>query len=248
MTVEKQNTSFKVCAEAMRGHLCVPEGIGPFRALMFTGPYTGVKEQVTGTYSQILAEEGFVSLAFGHRNFGESDGVLRQNKNPQGKLDDLAAGTSRLSAIPSVDSAKPALIGRMFGSEWPAQRAFPNQIVKDDGTLIFGPSLAFQVRDMGAAETFHDSMFVLTYAVDKPVFAGDIAFGYMHSYMADNTNPARLNVHENLLSDLSENTGLHVGQSALFTPGFLAWQANYIQLFSEDLQEQEWSNAELASA
>jgi uncharacterized membrane protein (DUF2068 family) len=39
--------------------------------LVFTGPFTGTRDQVTGTYAARLAEAGFVTLAFDHRSFGE---------------------------------------------------------------------------------------------------------------------------------------------------------------------------------
>jgi len=38
--------------------------------LVFTGPLSGVKEQVVGTYADRLAGAGFVALAFDHRHFG----------------------------------------------------------------------------------------------------------------------------------------------------------------------------------
>jgi fermentation-respiration switch protein FrsA (DUF1100 family) len=39
--------------------------------LVFTGPFTGTRDQVTGNYAALLAEAGFVTLAFDHRSFGE---------------------------------------------------------------------------------------------------------------------------------------------------------------------------------
>ena len=41
-------------------------------AVALTGPFTGVKEQVTGTYAELLALAGFVTLAFDHRGFGKA--------------------------------------------------------------------------------------------------------------------------------------------------------------------------------
>jgi len=42
--------------------------------LVFTGPFTGTRDQVTGTYAAALAEAGYATLAFDHRSFGESGG------------------------------------------------------------------------------------------------------------------------------------------------------------------------------
>jgi predicted alpha/beta hydrolase len=58
--------------------------------VVLTGPFTGVKEQVTGTYASLLAEAGFATLAFDHRGFGESGG-RPGHEDCQGKLADLRA-------------------------------------------------------------------------------------------------------------------------------------------------------------
>lgn len=43
--------------------------VGPRPAVALTGPFTGVKEQVVGTYAERLAQAGFVTLGFDHRDF-----------------------------------------------------------------------------------------------------------------------------------------------------------------------------------
>ena len=87
-------------------------------ALVFTGPYTGVKEQVTGTYAKRLATEGFVTLAFDHRNFGESDGVIRQHEEPQKKIDDLSAALGYLAQREDVDSDRIGVVGICLGGSY----------------------------------------------------------------------------------------------------------------------------------
>ncbi|GAA4918471.1 hypothetical protein LX16_4508 [Stackebrandtia albiflava] len=67
-------------------------------AVVFTGPFTGVKDQVVGRYAQALAERGFATLAFDHRNFGESEGTLRHHEDAAGKLTDLRAAVTLLRA------------------------------------------------------------------------------------------------------------------------------------------------------
>ncbi|GAA3833940.1 alpha/beta hydrolase [Sphaerisporangium flaviroseum] len=97
------------------GDLRVPEGEGPHPALVFTGPFTGVKEQVTGLYAARLAEAGYVTLAFDHRNFGESGGLPRRHEDPQGKLQDLRAAVSYLRGLPSVDGERVGAVGICLG-------------------------------------------------------------------------------------------------------------------------------------
>ena len=75
----------------------------------------GVKEQVTGHYAELLAERGFVTLAFDHRNFGASGGTVRQHEDSAGKLADLRAATSFLAAHEAVDAARVGCVGICLG-------------------------------------------------------------------------------------------------------------------------------------
>ncbi len=114
-----ENVTFNIGDERVCGHLYKPEGMAGKRpALVFTGPYTGVKEQVTGTYAQRLADEGFITLAFDHRNFGESDGAIRQHEEPQKKIDDLGAAVGHLSTLPDVDENRIAAVGICLGGSY----------------------------------------------------------------------------------------------------------------------------------
>ncbi|GAA1014515.1 hypothetical protein Aple_047730 [Acrocarpospora pleiomorpha] len=97
------------------GELRVPDGRGPHPALVFTGPFTGVKEQVTGLYAERLTERGYVTLAFDHRNFGESGGQPRSHEDPQGKLADLRAAVGYLRTRPEVDADRIGAVGICLG-------------------------------------------------------------------------------------------------------------------------------------
>ncbi|MEV4343472.1 alpha/beta hydrolase [Actinoplanes sp. NPDC049596] len=89
---------------------------GTDRAIVLTGPFTGVKEQVTGLYAARLAAAGFTTLAFDHRGFGESEG-RPQHEDSQGKLADLRAAVSLLAPDHRV-----ALVGICLGGGY-AMRA-----------------------------------------------------------------------------------------------------------------------------
>ncbi len=88
---------------------------GPRPALVLTGPFTGVKEQVTGHYAAALAAAGFVTLAFDHRNFGSSSGDIRQHEDSAGKLEDLRHATSHLAAHDQVDQGRLGCVGICLG-------------------------------------------------------------------------------------------------------------------------------------
>lgn len=100
----------------LAGHLRLPSHrSAPLPALVFTGPFTGVKEQVAGLYAERLASEGFATLAFDHRNFGSSDGHRRQHEDPAGKLSDLTAATSFLANHDEIDSSRIGCVGICMG-------------------------------------------------------------------------------------------------------------------------------------
>ena len=90
---------------------------GPL-AIVLTGPFTGVKEQVTGDYARRLAAAGFTTLAFDHRGFGESEG-RPQHEDSQGKLADLRAAVGLLAGA----GHRVALVGICLGGGYAMKAA-----------------------------------------------------------------------------------------------------------------------------
>jgi uncharacterized protein len=117
MTIELTNVSIDAGHLTLAGDLRVPTGSDDAQlpAVVFTGPFTGVKEQVAGLYADRLAQRGLVTLAFDHRNFGASDGDRRQHEDPAGKLDDLSAATSFLANHDNVDANRIGCVGICMG-------------------------------------------------------------------------------------------------------------------------------------
>jgi len=106
----------------LAGLLHLPEGGAGLPAIVLTGPFTGVKEQVVGTYARRLADAGFVTLAFDHRGFGESEG-RRQHEDAAGKLADLRAAVGFLRTHPSVDPERVGLLGVCLGGGYAVRAA-----------------------------------------------------------------------------------------------------------------------------
>ncbi|MEV0596650.1 alpha/beta hydrolase [Nonomuraea cavernae] len=107
---------FEAGGVTLAGDLRLPEGAGPRPALVFTGPFTGVRDQVCGLYAERLTGEGYVTLAFDHRNWGESGGEPRRHEDPQGKLHDLRAAVSFLRSRPEVDGERIGIVGICLGA------------------------------------------------------------------------------------------------------------------------------------
>ncbi|MFI5840258.1 alpha/beta hydrolase [Catenuloplanes sp. NPDC051500] len=92
--MRNETITFDADGVQLTGVLRVPDDADG-RAVALTGPFTGVKEQVTGTYADRLARQGIITLAFDHRGFGESGG-RRQHEDSAGKLADLRAAVTTL--------------------------------------------------------------------------------------------------------------------------------------------------------
>ncbi len=75
-------------------------------ALVLSGPYGAVKEQVSGRYAQTLAERGYVTLAFDPSFTGESGGEPRNVSSPDINTEDISAGVDYVGLLPNVDQNK----------------------------------------------------------------------------------------------------------------------------------------------
>ncbi len=117
MTIATTDLTITADELNLAGHLRLPPGDHdqPLPAIVLTGPFTGVKEQVAGQYADKLAARGFATLAFDHRNFGASDGHRRQHEDPAGKLIDLGAATSALANHEAIDADRIGCVGICMG-------------------------------------------------------------------------------------------------------------------------------------
>ncbi len=80
-------------------------------ALAVAGPFGAVKEQASGYYAMILAERGFLTIAFDPSYTGESGGYPRYMASPDINTEDFQAAVDYLSTSEEVDSEKIGIIG-----------------------------------------------------------------------------------------------------------------------------------------
>lgn len=139
----------------LAGHLRVPQGRAePMPALVFTGPLTGVKEQVAGSYAEALADAGYVTLAFDHRNFGASEGSPRQHEDTPGKLADLRDAVSWLANQPQVDAERIGCVGVCLGGGYALRFAAFDPRVKALVTVAGGYNDPHAMRDGMGGENY----------------------------------------------------------------------------------------------
>jgi uncharacterized protein len=145
--IEREEVRFRSGGLTLAGHLRVPAGrTAPGPGVVLTGPLSGVKEQVTGTYAAALAARGFVTLAFDHRNFGASDGEPRQHEDAAGKRQDLLDATSFLAARPEVDPDRLASLGVCLGASYALLHASLDPRIRALGLVAGGYNEAAAMR------------------------------------------------------------------------------------------------------
>lgn len=108
---------------------------GKFSAIVCITPASGIKEQTAGIYAEKLAKEGFVTLAFDHRTYGESGGYPRAMENAPMKVEDIKNAISFVRTIPGVDKEKIGELGICSGAGYSIQTAIFDQRVKSVATV-----------------------------------------------------------------------------------------------------------------
>lgn len=84
---------------------------GKFPAIAICGPFGAVKEQSSGLYAQILAERGYLTIAFDPSFTGESGGQPRYVASPDINTEDFSAAVDFLSVQENVDPQKIGILG-----------------------------------------------------------------------------------------------------------------------------------------
>ena len=120
------------------GNLYYPENYDPrssYPAVIVSGSWTTVKEQMAGLYAQRLAQNGFVTLAFDFRNFGESEGEPRFYESPQLKKEDVKNAVSYLQTLPEVAKDKIGAFGVCAGAMYTLMAASEDSRIKSVVTV-----------------------------------------------------------------------------------------------------------------
>lgn len=106
-----------------------------YPALVVAHPNGGVKEQVAGLYSQRMAEQGYICLAFDAAYQGASEGEPRNTDKPANRIEDIHRAADILLQYPGVDAARVGILGICGGGGYTLAAAQTDKRFKAVATL-----------------------------------------------------------------------------------------------------------------
>ena len=120
--MKETRVSFPSGELSLEGILAIPEGVGPFPAVIVCHPHPlyggSMDNNVVYSLSETLSQASFVSFKFNFRGVGESQGEFGQGI---GEQKDVEAAISFISIAKTVDSKRIGLVGYSAGAGF----AFP---------------------------------------------------------------------------------------------------------------------------
>lgn len=108
----EKKVEFKSGGYKLRGVLTRPEGAdGDVPLVVMAGGWCYTKEIVIPYYAKSFHAIGCATLAFDYRNFGESEGGIRQDLNPWEQIEDIRNAVSFAETLEGIDSKRIGLMG-----------------------------------------------------------------------------------------------------------------------------------------
>ncbi|MEU7164139.1 alpha/beta hydrolase [Streptomyces morookaense] len=118
-----ERVTFSSSGQVLVGTVYRPTGRGPWAAVVVSGSWTTVKEQMAAAYARQLAEAGLLALAFDFTGFGESGGHPRQLESPERKIRDIRAAVTFLRGHGDADPGRIGALGICAGAGYTAVAA-----------------------------------------------------------------------------------------------------------------------------
>ena len=128
-----KEVNFESNNQTLVGNLYLPDDYqegDKLPAVVVTGAWTTVKEQMPATYAEAMADRGYAVLAFDFRNWGESEGNERQLEDPTNKTQDIIAAANYLTTRPEVDANRIAGLGICASAGYMADAAVQSDDLK----------------------------------------------------------------------------------------------------------------------
>ncbi len=121
-SITTETVEFDSNGITLRGMIYKPnDAQNPLPAVIVTGAWTTVKEQMPGTYARELAQRGLIALAFDFTGWGESEGTRRYVEDPVVKTNDILAAADYMASRIDVDKKSLSGLGICASSGYMAE-------------------------------------------------------------------------------------------------------------------------------
>ncbi len=129
----KKPVAFESRNQTLAGDLYLPSDYREgdrLPAVVVTGAWTTVKEQMPATYAAELAERGYAALVFDFRGWGQSEGAVRFLEDPVRKTEDINAAIDFLASRPETDAERIGGLGICASAGYMSDAALQNANVR----------------------------------------------------------------------------------------------------------------------
>lgn len=99
----------------LRGWHYVPEsGAAPFPTVVMAHGFSAVKEMYLDKFAEAFAKAGLASIVFDNRNFGASDGAVRQDIDPWVQVSDYRDAVTFAETLRETDASRIGIWGSSY--------------------------------------------------------------------------------------------------------------------------------------
>lgn len=99
----------------LRGWHFIPDGgTGPFPTIVMAHGFSAVKEMYLDKFAKAFAEAGMAAIVFDNRNFGASDGEIRQEIDPWIQVSDYRDAITYAETLAETDCSKIGIWGSSY--------------------------------------------------------------------------------------------------------------------------------------
>ena len=110
-----RDVEFPADGLVLRGWLRLPNGEGPHPLVILAHGLGGLKEWTIPDVANALTDVGIAAMAFDYRNFGDSDGLPREEVDHCGRIEDWQSAISYGTTLSEIDQERIGIWGTSLG-------------------------------------------------------------------------------------------------------------------------------------
>lgn len=138
--IETRAVTFENDGTTLSGTLYLPDSHdgAPLPAVVVTGAWTSVQEQMPANYARQMAERGFAAFTFDFRGWGKSGDLpqsVRFVESPEAKTSDIKRAFEYVATLPEVDASRINGLGICASAGYMVDAVAGNNIVNRIGLV-----------------------------------------------------------------------------------------------------------------